>query len=131
MILVQSHYIQSKPSSEIVFIPQHLVDQRTELPIDFLSDRFPADQFAKCVPIHEVLRHNRSKALASVFPNLKLSRGRNPAIARIEPQHHFAQAHQVPATILFWFYIERGTHLILSHSPLRRGLVQDAAPAYG
>src|SRR2546425_1700864 len=36
--------------------------------------------------------------LASALPNPKCSRGRDAAVARIQPQHHFAETHEVPAT---------------------------------
>src|SRR5262245_12443527 len=43
--------------------------------------------------------------LSPTFPTLKSSRGCNPSIPRIEPQHHLSQADQVPSAVGFRFDI--------------------------
>src|SRR5260370_30876747 len=40
----------------------------------------------------------RDIVFATAFPDLKSARGVNAAIAWIEPDHHFAQADQIPTT---------------------------------
>ena len=39
--------------------------------------------------------------LATAFPNPKTSRTVDPVIAWIQTQHDFAEAHQIPAAIIF------------------------------
>ena len=41
----------------------------------------------------------RDVVFATAFPNLKSARGVNAAIAWIEPEHHFAQADQIPTAL--------------------------------
>src|SRR6185503_976716 len=41
--------------------------------------------------------------LTATFPYLKLTRRRDTPLARIEPQHHLAQTHNVPATARLLF----------------------------
>ena len=41
----------------------------------------------------------RDVVFPATFPNLKSARGVNAAIAWIEPEHHFAQADQIPTTL--------------------------------
>ena len=45
VVKIQSFYLESKTSSEVFFITQHHVDQRSQCAIDFLSSRFAADRF--------------------------------------------------------------------------------------
>ena len=40
----------------------------------------------------------RDVVFAAPFPDLKSARCVNAAITRIEPEHHFAQADQIPTT---------------------------------
>ena len=48
--------------------------------------------------------------LAAAFPNLESATGVNAALTRIEPEHDFAQTHQIPAAIIF--RLDRETHLL-------------------
>ena len=40
---------------------------------------------------------------AAAFPHLERPRRVYPLIARIEPEHHFAEGNDVPFTFVFWF----------------------------
>src|SRR6185503_2574882 len=48
------------------------------------------------------LQAARDVVLTATLPNLEVTRGRNASLARIEPQHHLAEAHNVPATLRLW-----------------------------
>src|SRR5262249_297300 len=52
--------------------------------------------------------------LAAAFPDAKLARGGNAAVARIEPQHHFAETYKVPLAAFYRFDFER-CHRLSAH----------------
>jgi hypothetical protein len=46
------------------------------------------------------LQATRNVVFAAPFVYIKMSRGSNAAVARIEAQHHFPQAYQIPTALL-------------------------------
>ena len=47
------------------------------------------------------LQSPRHVVLSAALAHFKASRRRNSPLARIEPHHHLAQTHQIPAALLF------------------------------
>ena len=83
-----------------------LVDQILDQP----SDRVVGERR------HDRRIHSKTAFQASgdvvftaAFPNLKTTRGVNASLAGIEPQHHLAERHYVPATLRLVFDLEK-TH---------------------
>src|SRR5262249_62252573 len=52
------------------------------------------------------LQTARDVVLAPTFPHLKVACGRHAPIARIEAQHYFAEAHQIPTASVLRSYFQ-------------------------
>src|SRR5205823_6029020 len=77
-------------------IDSALIDQILNEPADEIICKRSYD---RGVHPETTLQSSRYIVFATAFPDLKNARGVDTAIAWIEPEHHFAQADQIPATL--------------------------------
>src|SRR5205807_9960610 len=122
-----SDAIVSNPAN-MRLIDTALIDQILHQPADrIISQR----SYDRGVHYKATLQSSRYVVFTTAFPDLEGARRSYATITRIEPQHHLAQAHQVPAAIFFWLYVQNRAHPNFRRLPLRHWLVRGAAPADG
>ena len=74
------------------------------------------------------LQSARHVVLSAALAHFKPSRRRNSSLARIEPHHHLAQAHQIPAALLF--RLNRQRHSLSSKATTLRKFLSLFAPDF-
>ena len=97
--------VARRSADAIVRHPAHVRLIDATLIQQVLQQACPTGSSANAVTIARIeaeaaLQPARDVVFAAALANLEAARGRNAPVARIEPHHHFAKTHEVPAAIL-------------------------------